>query len=309
MNATALLAIDWGTTSARAYRVDAQGVISPPRELPLGISKVEPGGFPAALAQLLGDWSQIDAPRLACGMIGSRQGWREAPYVECPVSLERLAAGLVVVEASRQENRPPLSIVPGLITQDERGTPDVMRGEETQLLGGTSSDEHVLCVLPGTHSKWAVVNHGTVADFRTFMTGELYDVLLNNSILGRMAERSATQPFGPAFDQGLSIGLEPGGLSYDLFGARTLALVGRIEPADVEPWLSGLLIGREIRDGLDWARHKYPDLPIRILGEHSLAHRYSHALKFGGQTAERGSEDAAARGLFRIAQQAKMLNE
>jgi 2-dehydro-3-deoxygalactonokinase len=140
-------------------------------------------------------------------------------------------------------------------------------------------------------------------DFQTFMTGELYAVLLAHSILGRMAERSSDQPFGPAFDRGVKYGLEAGPLTHDLFAARTLALTGELEPTDVEGWLSGLLIGREIRDAQPWAQTGTDKLPVRVIGEHSLSDRYAHALQIAGFPAERGAADAAAHGLWRIARQ------
>lgn len=294
MTTTALLAIDWGTTSARAYCLDQAGQVFDQRSGPYGISQIADGKFAEALQSLLGNWSSDPAPRIACGMIGSRQGWREAPYVDCPASLDVLAGGLVEVEG--------LHIVPGLITRDTADIPDVLRGEETQLLGAVSPDEpRVIAVLPGTHSKWAIVERGTVVDFRTYMTGELYAVLLAHSILGRMAQRSPKEPAGPAFDRGLQHGLESEAVTHDLFAARTLALTGDLEPADVEPWLSGLLIGCEIRDGLRWSGNV--SVPIRLIGEVSLTHRYIHALQQAGVSAERGPENAATQGLWRIARQ------
>jgi 2-dehydro-3-deoxygalactonokinase len=293
----ALTAIDWGTTSARAYRLDAAGQVIDERSGPYGISQITDGRFVQALQSLLGDWSSDTAPRIACGMIGSRQGWREAPYVSCPASLDSLAGGMMEIERLR--------IVPGLITRDQRGTPDVLRGEETQLLGAISPDEsRVVAVLPGTHSKWAVVERGTVVDFRTYMTGELYSLLLAHSILGRMAQRSPDQASSTAFDRGLKEGLECEAITHDLFAARTLALTGALEKSDVELWLSGLLIGCEIRDGLHWSKHAQTSALVRIIGEASLSQKYLHALTRAGVRSEIGQADAATRGLWRIAKQA-----
>src|SRR4029450_9608768 len=170
----------------------------------------EGGRYAEALAALLGDWADDCAPRLACGMIGSRQGWVEAPYVACPASLDALATGLARVQTAA------LTIVPGLVTRDRHGVPDVMRGEETQLLGAVAADEAVLAVLPGTHSKWARVECGTVVDFATWMTGELFAALLDHSILGRMAERGAA-PSPQAFARGVQRGLDDGALAHDIF--------------------------------------------------------------------------------------------
>ena len=302
MAGASLIAIDWGTTAARAYAMNAHGGVAGQRASPLGITRVEGGRYADALADLLGDWHADPAPRVACGMIGSRQGWREAPYVSCPASLDALAAGLARVDGGA------LAIVPGLITRDRRGIPDVMRGEETQLLGAVGADEAVLAVLPGTHSKWAHVARGTVIDFATWMTGELYAVLLDHSILGRMADRGAAAAAG-AFERGVARGLDDGSLAHDLFAARTLPLAGELAGSDVGDWLSGLLIGREVRDALGWARATGLTADkVRIIGSDALAARYERALGAAGVTAERGAADAAARGLWRIAGQAGLLH-
>jgi len=132
-------------------------------------------------------------------MIGSRQGWVEAPYVDCPASLTALSDHLVEVPLGS------LAIVPGVATRDAAGLPDVMRGEETQLLGAVGADESgVLAVLPGTHSKWARVEHGRIVDFTTFMTGELYAVLIDHSMLGRIAGHEPGRLSREAFSQGVA---------------------------------------------------------------------------------------------------------
>src|ERR1700675_1483936 len=182
----ALIAIDWGTTSARAYRIDARGTLIDQCSAPLGVQKVAPNGFPGALATLLGGRVDDNVPMIACGMIGSRQGWIEVPYRDCPADFAAIAAALTSVPGTR------LSIVPGLICHDSAGVPDVMRGEETQIVGALNEktpdrgDARVV-VLPGTHSKWALVSPAGIETFATFMTGELYSVLREHSILGRLA--------------------------------------------------------------------------------------------------------------------------
>jgi 2-dehydro-3-deoxygalactonokinase len=297
MPATALIAIDWGTTSARAYCLDASGEVLATREVPLGVLQVKEGGFPEALATLLGDWRDVVAPRLACGMIGSRQGWREAPYAECPAPLATLAAGIVHVPGDA------LAIVPGVRTRDANDIPDVLRGEETQLAGAVDEQEgRVLAVLPGTHCKWALVEGGRLLDFATYMTGEMYDVLLKHSILGRLAQPAGPK-HGPAFTHGAMRGLGAGGLSHDLFGARTLALMGELAPSDVPDWLSGLLIGREVRNAREWAQRQGCDSArVRLVGADALTARYAAAMKQAGITVELARADSAARGLWRIAQ-------
>ena len=160
-SAAALVAIDWGTTSARAYRMDTAGAVLDVREAPLGIQQVR-DGFGEAQADLLGDWRHDPAPRLACGMIGSRQGWVEAPYVDCPATLDALVRGIVRVQGGA------LAIVPGIAGRDDDGVPDVMRGEETQIVGAVARGAPpTLAILPGTHSKWALVRDGTIDTFAT----------------------------------------------------------------------------------------------------------------------------------------------
>ena len=302
MSASTLIAIDWGTTAARAYRLDAQGDVRDERSAALGISHVRDHRFAEALAALLGDWQTDKAPQLACGMIGSRQGWVEAPYVACPASLDAIVAGIAPVADTA------LAIVPGLLTRDRFGIPDVMRGEETQLVGAVAATEpSVLAVLPGTHSKWARVQRGRVIDFATYMTGELYAVLLTHSLLGRMAERTESAVMGPSFERGVQRGLDPGELTHAMFGARTLVLTGDLAPTAVDDWLSGLLIGREIADALAWASAAGATR-VRIIGNNLLADRYAAALAVAGVTAERGDRNAAARGLWRIAGHAGLLH-
>jgi len=301
--ATALVAIDWGTTAARAWCVGEDGAVLAHRSVPLGIRHVRDGNFGGALAKLLDGMPIGLAPRIACGMVGSRQGWLEVPYVECPASLTALSDHLASVSLES------LSIVPGVATRDPAGIPDVMRGEETQLLGAVAPDEAgVLAVLPGTHSKWARVEHGRIVDFTTFMTGELYAVLIDHSMLGRLAGHEPGRFSRDAFTQGVARGLDEGELSHDLFGARTLALTGALASDDVADWLSGLLIGRETRAAREWALRAGIDPSlVRIIGSDALAERYEIALGDAGVLAQRASHDAAALGLWRIASRARLV--
>ena len=302
MSGSTLIAIDWGTTSARAYRMDAHGDVRDEHSAPLGIAQIADRRYDEALAALLGEWRSDPAPRLACGMIGSRQGWIEAPYVACPASLGALAGGIAVVDDAA------LSIVPGLITRDRHGMPDVMRGEETQLVGAVAENESsVLAVLPGTHSKWARVEHGHVVDFATYMTGELYGVLLAHSILGRMSEGITTG--GAAFLRGVDLGLQSDGVTHAIFGARTLVLAGEMPASDVDDWLSGVLIGAEVRAALALSDDERAQATrVRIIGDDTLTSRYATALAHAGIATDRADRHAAAHGLWRIAGQAGLLH-
>ena len=305
-SAAHLIGIDWGTTSARAYRFDGDGSVQDVREAPLGIQQVR-AGFAQALAALLGEWQHDAAPRLACGMIGSRQGWIEVPYVPCPASQDALARGLVRTAEGA------LAIIPGLACVDNEGTPDVMRGEETQIVGAVAADAApTLAVLPGTHSKWAIVRAGEIETFATYMTGEVYAVLRDHSILGRMASGSARSFAAAAFERGVQRALARNGaadtLLHQLFGARTLSLRADLASEDTVDYLSGLLIGSEIAAGRKWARaHGIPDDAVLLLGSRALCERYADAMRVAGIATQSGPEHAAARGLWRIATAAKLV--
>lgn len=300
-----LIAVDWGTTSARAYRLDASGEVLESRAAPLGVTQVSGGRFAEALARLLGDWDAEAVPRIACGMIGSRQGWIEAPYLECPAALSDLADNLARTPGDR------LLVVPGLRTRDANGMPDVMRGEETQVAGAASgSDARTLMVLPGTHSKWACVEDGRIVDFITYMTGELWQVLLQHSILGRLSVAGAATGAvaTPAFLRGMERGAGSGSFMHDVFGARTHVLMGELRGEDVDEWLSGLLIAREVRMARQWAqRHDLDAARVRVVGDDALAARYIAALDAADVAVDRADARAAAFGLWRIAVQAGLV--
>ncbi len=299
----ALIGIDWGTTSARAYRLDGRGEALGVRTGPLGIQQVS-GPYPDALAALLGDWASEAVPRLACGMIGSRQGWVEAPYVACPGSLDALARGIVRSEGGA------LSIVPGLSCRHADGVPDVMRGEETQIAGALRDDAGpTLAILPGTHSKWALVRTGTIVAFTTHMTGEVFAVLRDHSILGRMLASAEAGFAAEAFARGVRRGHERSGeILHLLFGVRTMSLQDDLAPQQAGDYLSGLLIGSEIAAGRSWAASEGVPLDSAVLiGSGALCARYAAALRTTGVEASLAPEDAAARGLWRIARAAAIV--
>ncbi len=298
-----LIAIDWGTSSARAYALDARGGIVGERSAPLGVQRIKDGNFVAALATLCGGELPAGVPLLASGMIGSRQGWVEAPYRECPAGFEAIALGLTAVPGA------PLRIVPGLVCRDAMGVPDVMRGEETQIYGvlADATGEQQVIVLPGTHSKWALVGANTIERFATFMTGEMYAVLREHSILGRLAADGSD---ANALARGVSASLREGAaLSHDLFSARTLALTGELASSGVADYLSGLLLGAEIAAARTWlARHRSDVSAVTLVGDPQLCARYQRALQVAGIGSVFGPADAAARGLWRIATHSGLLN-
>lgn len=296
-----LLAIDWGTTSTRAYAMDREGRIRSVRTAPLGVQRVVDGEFARALRSLCGDDLE-GIPTIACGMIGSRQGWIEAPYCGCPADLDAVAAALTRVPGTA------LAIVPGLLCRDDDGIADVMRGEETQILGalGDRGTLRQAVVLPGTHSKWAITGPEGIEIFATFMTGELYALLAEQSILGRLKGPGSDDA---AFLRGVEHSLrEHAALTHDLFSARTLALTDALAPSGVGDYLSGLLLGAEIKAARRWLQSMRLEVTrLTLIGAPALTEKYRMALVIAGLHADIAPEDAAARGLWRIARHAGLI--
>lgn len=294
-----MIVIDWGTTSLRAHRLDAVGAIRDSRAAPAGIMRVEDRAFAAVADGLVGDWlTTADAPVLLCGMIGSRQGWIEAPYRACPASARDLAGRLTAVPG-----RPSWRIVPGVSTDPDGGVPDVMRGEETQIVGAMErlGLADALMLLPGTHAKWAKVADRRITGFATAMTGELFQVISEHTILRALMATEESFDAG-AFDAGLARAREPGGLPHHLFGARALGLFGRLGAGAGRSYLSGLLIGHEILStpaALGVAETR--DIILVVAGAQEAP--YVRALAaFGYDATIVPTEAATIAGLTRIAQ-------
>jgi len=300
---TPLIGLDWGSTRLRAYRFDEVGGVADTRALPWGSRQLPQGGFEEAFARAVEGWPH--APVLACGMVGSRGGWREVPYLDTPCRLEALGRSLTAIDAPDGRT---VHIVPGL--RDPAG-PDVMRGEETQVAGvlarmpGLAGNARLL--MPGTHSKWVRVRDDAVTGFTTLMTGELFALLRGHSVLG------AGLPDGGADDEAFARGVAAaqasgaaGGLSR-LFSARALMLEGALAPASVADFLSGLLIGDELRMALaaGWAT---PDEPVLVVGEDALCARYRQAAPAFGLSLQSTPGATAASGLWRVAAAAGLLH-
>jgi 2-dehydro-3-deoxygalactonokinase len=307
---TALIALDWGTSNLRASLLDAAGQTTETRSAPGGVMAVKNGAFSTALRDLCGDWlQQFDCPVIASGMIGSRQGWKEAPYLACPARITELAARMTTVAidgvAAGTTTR-MLHIAPGLQCTDARGEFDVLRGEETQIWGAGLPGGSC-CVLPGTHSKWAWVgNDGDIARFSTFMTGELYGLLTQHGILGRL------MVFGNErrddFVSGVKLGL--GGhaqLSHTIFAARTAGLMGRVAPEGLPDYLSGILIGAEIGGATAGASPTAQAQVVTLIGDDDLCLRYELAFAVKGMTTRRAGADSTTRGQWMIARAAGLL--
>ena len=304
VTAARLVALDWGSTRLRAWLLGHGGAILAERQNGDGASVIT-GGAPAfekALVTLAGDWLEMGVPVLACGMVGSTHGWREAAYVACPARLDRLHEHLVEVHTAAALH---LHIVPGLI--DETGdTPDVMRGEETQVAGLVHALPALAdgaCVLmPGTHAKWVQLRHGAVESFRTRMTGEVYSLLRSHSVLARLMPRADIGWNAEAFEAGVQAARRADGadLLGQLFSVRTLGLTQRWPADALADHLSGLLIGHELVAGLRTAHG-----PLALVGESALCARYVHALKMLGAALEAGVHgNTAIAGLWQLATQA-----
>ncbi len=288
-----MIAIDWGTTSFRAYRMRGRAVLDR-LALPLGILSVTEGRFEHALHDAVAPWLADGEHRiLMSGMIGSRQGWIEAPYLPCPAATADLAAALIRVPFSAAE----VLLAPGLTAADPADVPEVMRGEEVQIFGALSaaSADTTVC-LPGSHSKWARVAGGRVEGFSTHLTGEAFAALRSHTILGRLMQADAP-PDAEAFERGVLRSADPGGLLHHLFGVRTLGLFAQLPEAAAASYLSGLLIGHEVRAAA-------PGPHVLLIGAGALCELYSRTIDLCGGSATLAEADAAAQGLALIGEQA-----
>lgn len=278
-----LIGVDWGATNLRAYAIGADGVLMDRRESTAGVRTRSDGGFASALANILAGWPS--APVLMCGMIGARQGWVEAPYCITPVSAGELARTFT-------EAAPGIEIVCGVAQRVGGVLRDVMRGEETQVFGAVKEDATARLVCPGTHSKWVEVESGRIVALRTYLTGELFALLREHSMLGVPLHHSA---FSPApFLEGFERGLEDRALSAAIFSTRVAMLDDRMSTDETGDYLSGLLIGAEFAGAT-------PEGDIHIIAAPSLAERYAHALRHIGARPHIVTPDKAVpRGLWRI---------
>lgn len=302
---TMLIGIDWGTSNHRAYRIDGRGNVLECRSGELGLSAVKDRNFNAALGSFIADWRKAaarDVPVLMSGMIGSRNGWVETAYCECPFGAEDLSHTIVPVPGPIEA----VFIVGGGSLVDASHHHDVMRGEEVQILGLENTAGPHLVVAPGTHSKWAVLVNGKIKEFRTYMTGELFALLKDHSILGwLMPDRTESALYEKVYLQGVMEAAAEPDLLHGLFNVRTQGLFRPDEAGGLASYLSGLLIGNEISGAL----RCFPSESITVIGEPRLAGLYNLALTRLGVAdvcmADAGT--ATAKGLWRIWQARKGL--
>jgi 2-dehydro-3-deoxygalactonokinase len=276
--ADTFIAVDWGTTNRRAWRIEA-GFVAQEFEDERGVLSVAKPDFPAAVVQIrerLGNH-----PMLMAGMIGSSRGWVEAPYVPCAAGIGAIAGSLIWAEPGR------VAIVPGLSTMEP---PDVMRGEEVQILGAVDSGQvpgDALVCHPGTHNKWVTLAGGKVAGFRTVMTGEMFSLLKEHSILADML--TDNMAVDDAFMAGVARGLEGHALTAELFAVRAGVLLGKRRQEDATDFTSGLLIGTDVGTGLAGN----PSREIFVMGRPELTRLYAAAIGLVGRAAVEIDGEAA----------------
>jgi 2-dehydro-3-deoxygalactonokinase len=297
----ALIGIDWGTSSLRAFLIGAGGEVLDRISKPQGIMHVENGDFEGTFKDLISSWiAKGSLPVIASGMITSRNGWIETPYVSVPAGAAELASALVSLKT---ESGVTVNFITGMTTE-HCGAPDVMRGEETQIIGASALGiEDGLFVMPGTHSKWITIKNNKIEDYSTFMTGEVFGALRKHTILGTLMSDGPFHEEG--FRMGVAAGLAKGArLLHDLFNVRTLPLFKKISSEMVEDYLSGMLIGAEISSVDDESISG----PVTIVGRDDLADRYEIALGAADIKCKRAQDDIVAGGHFLIAKAAGLLS-
>lgn len=281
---TPFIAGDWGTSNLRLWLCGSDGDVLDRAEGP-GVAAV-PGRVEAAFLDVTAGWRADHGPlpALFCGMVGSTIGWVEAAYHPCPAHVGSLASGLTRFTAAGAG----MAIIPGLSTRNAQGAPDVMRGEETQILGALArrpdlgAGRRLLC-LPGTHAKWALLLDGTVATFQTGFSGELFALLRGHSVLGR--DTDGMQPrTGPAFIRGVERSLTGVPLPHLLFEARSRQLLEGMSPQDALSFLSGLVIGADVAGGVAMTGGGL-DGPVTLVASPALTAAYEAALAVTGERA------------------------
>lgn len=304
----ALIGLDWGTTSLRAYLLDGDGAILDRYNSALGILANHQDGFSGTFRQVAGHW--LDAhpglPVIASGMITSRNGWVETPYARVPAGIDALADSLTALDIAPDCR---IHFVCGMDQDLTGGMPDIMRGEETQIAGCIAGGTREgLFVMPGTHSKWVRVDAANLVRFDSYMTGEVFAVLKAHSILGRLMEGHGTD-----LTEGFQAGVQArfasdASLLNQIFSTRTMVLYDRLPPGQAADYLSGLLIGEEVKAATQGDNELAGETAqVTIVGSGELTDRYRQALALVGIAAGPAQEDASAKGHHAIALRAGLI--
>lgn len=275
------IAIDWGSSCLRSYLLDQQGQLIASRQSADGILMLQHADFASVLQQQCKDWLEQCELIMMAGMITSRHGWYEVPYLPCPVTVQLLTSATVELpEQLSTTQLPPIRLVPGLRYTSPAGVSDVMRGEETQIFGALSiSDlQHAWLCLPGTHSKWALVQHGQLTEFHSFISGELFALLRQHSSLASFCQHNAIDK--TAFMQGVQLAATQNSqLLHQLFSVRAQVLTGQLPQQSASSFLSGLIIGHELSTASRWLTE--PE-PLLLVGNSELVRYYQLAAGFFG---------------------------
>lgn len=273
-----ILAIEWTSAAFHAFLFGDDGTLIAQRQHARGINHITDGAFEAALREMAGDWAAQASRVYLAGMITSRNGWVETPYAQAPASLNDILAKAVT---KKVDGLAPLIFLPGVSVQHP--LPDMMRGEELKIIGAMAQGSG-LVALPGAHTKWAIVEDGSIAGFATYMTGEIAALLKANSLVGRLIPaQSADNP--EAFLRGVKLARNRGiggNVLRRIFSARSMVLFDELAPADISDYLSGLLIGAEIDEVLQ--EFGQPDKHVTLIGPAALCSRYALALHEAGMT-------------------------
>lgn len=313
LNRAALICVDWGSSNFRAFLLDHSGNLLDTIDTNQGMLKLEQSSFEPVLLNLLEEWvAEEKIPILMAGMVGSAGGWRNIEYVACPIDIENLSANIIPIENALNLK---IAIIPGIETDKSSSTYDVARGEEVQVLGAMSMigkhyiGDSLFC-LPGTHSKWITMKNKKITDFSTHITGELFAILTNHSMI------AATKPNNNRLDetvfvQALKYVKKFGGLANYLFSARSNMLNGQLANADIDNYISGILIGNEVKE----MRQAMPSLKldqnsniVYLVGNDLLNKNYFTALKFFGlRPVILDGLEASYRGMYLVAKQAGYL--
>ena len=294
------IAGDWGTSHLRLYLCAGEKVLDR-RSGPGAVG--QQGAHKTILSTLISPWMAAHGPLpvLLCGMVGSRNGWVEAPYAPCPANAASLAALRVRSPADKLD----VSIVPGVSAKGDTGVPDVMRGEETQVIGALTlraelwKGRHLLA-LPGTHTKWVTIEGGQIIGFRTALTGEMFALLRNHSTLVKVGGDAGLDA-GEGFAQGLArYAGEPSDLLHKLFEVRSRQLIDGWGADFALDFMSGLLIAADVEGG---ARLQASTAPVTLIGDALLTQRYAQAFAVrGGDVHILSGETCALAGLRTIFQ-------
>jgi 2-dehydro-3-deoxygalactonokinase len=292
------IALDWGTTSFRAYLVAADGKVNDTISAAEGILAVKDGAFEAALERHIGAWD-VTLPVLAAGMITSRQGWIERPYLPCPASAADLARALHMHTTASGRR---IAFATGLRYRAPNGMPDVMRSEEVQVFGSLDLGVNHF-VTPGTHSKWITTEGDQLVRYSTYVTGEVFAALKDHTILGRLIKP------GPDDEEAFAIGVraaldDPAGFLHRIFSARSLGLFGELAPEAIASYLSGQVIGTEVAHAI---RDNPRDAEYAVLASPGIGGRYVKAIGIAGLKVRYGDPQAIVKGLAIIARKAGII--